>query len=273
MRDITQECSIIGEELVAFIANRPFDIAYVEYIVSNQLTQTARWFKKDSVTTGTGPTIPRELERSACKAARTILEALNENSSHKAWGFNFVLDPNGSFRLEYIYDKPSWIDSDDDDEISEDALIGPKSDEERAAMAWLQSTTNNQTAAWNLGKEKSWNINTESGNIHWTFPDGSMRSASVQLIGTLQKENSEFRWAWSNPSVPEALRQAANTLRQWGKTRGLPEFLETKTTVDELRAWSWTALAAQLSNADGGYRVDTGNGTWLYLVFSNVRPI
>lgn len=271
MRDITQECSIIGEELVAFIANRSFDIAYVEYIVFNQLTQTAHWFKKDTVTTGTGPPIPRELERSACKAAQTILEALNEKSSHKAWGFNFFLEPNGSFRLEYIYDKPSWLDSDDGNEISEDSLIGPKSEEERAAMAWLQLATNTQTAAWNLGKEKSWNINTESGNIHWSFRDGSMRSATVQLIGTLQQDTSEFRWAWSNPSVPEALRQAAETLRQWGRTRGFPEFLEAKTTVDELRAWSWTALAARLSNADGGYRVDTGNGSWLYLVFTNVR--
>lgn len=273
MGDITPECSVIGKELIAFIADRPFDIAYVEYIVSNQLTQTAHWLKKDSVTTGTGPSIPRELERSACKAARTILEIVNEKSDHRAWGFNFFLNPNGSFRLEYIYDKPSWIDSDDDDEISEDSPIGPKSDEERAAMAWLQLATNAQMADWNLGKEKSWDINTERGDICWTFPDGSMRGASVQLIGTLQRENSEFRWAWSNPSVPDALQRAAETLRQWGKTRGLPEFQEAKTRVDELRAWSWTALAAQLSNADGGYRVDTGNGTWLYLVFSNVRQI
>jgi hypothetical protein len=273
MNKQTEEFSILARELLEFVNDRPFDVAFVEYEIFEGGSRIIRGIQKDSVITQNGPSPNRELRKLADRTARVLVETVSEQSGEKAWGLMFKLWPDGKFKVEYSYIKPAWLEESENDEPdmhTDNSLYGPKLEEERDALNWLQDATARQSDAWGLGRESSWNINAQSGEIFWNFDDNNSKSATIQFLGTLKKDEGEFRWAWANSSIPDSLKKSAWTLRRWGEEHSLPEFSEEVVVVDELRVWSWAAMAARMSGAQGAYRVED-KGLWIYLVFDNLK--
>lgn len=273
MNEQRDEFSILARELLEFVNGRPFDVAYVEYVLFEGGARSIHGIQKDSVTVNDGPSSNRQLEKLAYRTARALVERASEDSGEKAWGLIFKIWPSGKFNVEFIYTKPDWLKEDDDEEDDtglDNPLYGPKLDQEKIALTWLEDETAKETAAWGLGRETSWHIDVQNGEISWTFNDKKSKSAAIQILGTLKIDDGVFRWSWANSSIPAPLTKSASILRRWGEERGIAEFSDPAVTVDELRVWSWAAMAAQMSGARGAYRVKD-NGLSIYLVFDNLK--
>jgi hypothetical protein len=139
----------------------------------------------------------------------------------------------------------------------------------RQAIDGLRAQTSAHGAAWHLGDEENWSADLESGRIEFTFSDGTIAEADMQIVGTYNTDDGTFLWGWDHPSVDEHLSLHARLALQFGEEHNLPSFIERKVqcTVDE--AWDFTAVAARLGNANGAYRGPAGT-TLVYMTFGEV---
>ncbi len=138
------------------------------------------------------------------------------------------------------------------------------------AMSELQLKTEAARTILGFGETGSnWSVDLESGLFTYTRANGIVATAPVQIIGTLNTRAGTFLWGWDHPSVPEKCRSDAQRVREWGKTNGRPEMTRRLIPCDEGAAWAFTALAAYLSSAQGGYRGPAG-ATLVFMTFGEV---
>lgn len=137
-------------------------------------------------------------------------------------------------------------------------------------MAGLQSQTAAHSATWDLGQEENWSVDQEAGTITFSFADGTVAEASVQIIGTYNTQDGTFLWGWDHPSILEPLRAHAELAKQWGETNHAEQFISRKVRCAENDAWAFTAVAARLGNANGAYRGPAGT-TLVYMTFGEIR--
>lgn len=110
------------------------------------------------------------------------------------------------------------------------------------------------------------------GWLRWTFADGRVMQAAVQVIGTYNTKTSSFMWGWDHPSIPEALRRAARQVQTLDQELSIERWTTRTVNCNEEDAWQFTALAAQQDSAAGAYRGDA-NGTWVYMSFGEPRLV
>lgn len=213
----------------------------------------------------------------ACIALRD--ETLR-TTGQRIWGLTFTLYPDGKYDIVYNYNKREDYDDSHEEVTSKDGgpvanLLGglvnaPISPVGEAflqqALDSLRTQTASNSEAWGLGTETQWNLDMNAGTLRFTFADGRVLTAPVQVVGTYNTANGTFLWGWDHPSVPEPLRRSAQRLHDYGRANGLEAFTTRSITCSEPDAWSYTAAAAQLEQAAGAYRGDAG-GTWVYMVF------
>lgn len=195
------------------------------------------------------------------------------------WSIEFRFNRQGKFSVKFGYEKPSWFDeplvNDNNSELVSSQIYKAEwqttveNEAELIALGWLREVTDQHRADWHLGGESNWSIDVPNGSIRWMFSDGTMKNAHVQFLGTFKPNNSEFRWAWANSSIPEDFQKAAVSIRELGQKNKIEEFLQPAILADEMRAWAWTAMAARILGAQGAYRVRTGD-VWLYLTFNDL---
>jgi hypothetical protein len=118
-----------------------------------------------------------------------------------------------------------------------------------------------------------WSADLEAGTIRFTSAT-RMVSAPVQVIGTYNTLDGTFLWGWDHPSVSPALGAHARLARQFGQNHDLPLFTTRKIECTEEQAWSFTAVAMYLSNAQGAYRGPAGT-TMVFMTFGDmtITPI
>lgn len=133
----------------------------------------------------------------------------------------------------------------------------------------LNTRNNKLDEQWQISTFKNYDIDLDNGIIEFRG-DKEVLGADIQVIGTFH--NGSFLWGWDHPSVPKRLRHDASLVRKWGIEKDINIFTQRKTPCDESMAWSFMAIAATLSNADGGYRAKTGD-TLVFLTISNLRII
>lgn len=225
---------------------------------------------------------------SACVFVR---DHLLQTTGQRIWGLTFTLYPDGKFNVEYDYNKPAHYEEDDDEAATTneaapvanllggllgDAVHGlpedqtPETQRLSAALSWLQSKTAEHGATWGLGSEANWNLDMNDGWLRWTFADGRVMQAAVQVVGTYNTKTSSFMWGWDHPSVPEPLRRAAQQVQTLGQELGIERWTTRTVNCTEDDAWQFTALAAQRDSAAGAYRGDA-NGTWVYMSIGEPR--
>lgn len=245
-----------------------------------------RWsLWKDGVQDRTGASPTKEIRDLALESAGFLRDHLLHTTGRRIWGLTFTLYPDGKFDTEYDYNKPPHYE--EDDEITESSettpvanllngLVNvsgpgitdqsPEAQRLSSALAWLQQQTAKYSATWGLGSEANWNLDMNEGWLRWTFADGRVMQADVQVIGTYNTKNSSFMWGWDHPSVPEPLRRAAHAVQTLGQQLGVERWTTRTVTCTEDEAWQFTALAAQQDGAAGAYR-GNANGTWVYMSF------
>lgn len=138
---------------------------------------------------------------------------------------------------------------------------------ERAVQA-LQLKTAAHDGTWGLG-QADWNADLRAGTL--TFTGERMQAVTrVQVVGTYDTDSGTFLWGWDHPSVPESVAQAARAVLAFAQEHGLQGLQKRKVACTEDDAWAFTALAAQLTDAQGAYRGPVGP-TLVFMTFSDVQ--
>lgn len=138
------------------------------------------------------------------------------------------------------------------------------------AIEGLRTQTTMHSATWHLGDEENWAADQGNGRIEFTFADGTVAEADMQIIGTYNTLDGTFLWGWDHPSVEEPLRAHAKLARDFGKKHKLSKYTERTIECTEDEAWELTAVAARLGNANGAYRGPAGTAL-VYMTFGEIE--
>lgn len=269
---------------IAFARGRPWDFVTCHAVILNRMARIQIYLVHDNRIererlAGTDAVAAPE------DAALFLRDDLLKTTGERIWGLTFTLYPEGRFSIEFDGNKPKGHEtaSTTGEPLSVEerlprawdrmaaALTSPQSFEDQwlvTAMAWLDQQTAKHRLAWGLGSETQWHLDMDTGRLRWTFADGRMMQASVQVVGTYDTRDKRFTWGWDHPSVPKPLQRAAQQVR----TLGFDRWITRVVNCSQEEAWQFAAVAAQHDGAAGAYRGDT-NGTWMYLSFDEPRTV
>jgi hypothetical protein len=138
------------------------------------------------------------------------------------------------------------------------------------SVAGLRTQTSAHAATWHLGEETNWAADQDTGRIRFTFADGTVAEADLQIVGTYNTLDGTFLWGWDHPSVAEPLRKHSSLAKEFGEKHGLTLYTERKVKCSEEDAWAFTAVAARLGNANGAYRGPAGTAL-VYMTFGEIK--
>lgn len=136
----------------------------------------------------------------------------------------------------------------------------------------LRTQTSTHAATWHLGEEANWAADQDTGRIRFTFKDGTIAEADVQIVGTYNTLDGTFLWGWDHPSVAEPLRKHATLAKEFGEKHGLSKYTERKVICSDDQAWEFMAVAARLAKANGAYRGPAG-AALVYMTFGEIKLI
>jgi len=137
------------------------------------------------------------------------------------------------------------------------------------ALEGLRVQSAAHASAWNFGSAENWAADQETGEIVFTFEDGTTARADMQIVGTYNADAGSFLWGWDHPSVKEPLREHAKLARKFGEEHHLPSYTQRMVACTEDEAWAFTATAARLGNANGAYRGPAGTAM-VFMTFGEV---
>lgn len=135
----------------------------------------------------------------------------------------------------------------------------------------LQLVTDEHRNRWQLGQEKSWVVDETRSTISFSFANGAVASAPVQVVGTYHLDNNTFIWGWKHPNVLPNLQRHAARVRDFGLEYGSKELTTQQIACTEKRAWQYTALAMLLAEANGAYCLQTAPDTFVFVTFGEVE--
>jgi hypothetical protein len=138
------------------------------------------------------------------------------------------------------------------------------------SMRKLQFLTSVHERTWGISRVATWNIDQGREKIFWTFANGRVVEAPVQIIGTFDPQTSTFLWSWANHSILSSMQTSANRVREYGATYGIERFTTNLVNISEHEAWQLAATATHLANAKGAYRAESGRAI-VFVTFGDVK--
>ncbi|MEN5031577.1 DUF6882 domain-containing protein [Pseudomonas sp. Ps21-P2] len=145
------------------------------------------------------------------------------------------------------------------------------------AMAALMSKQEALQQKYGLGGMARWWLNQETAALSFFDElDREVVRALIINIGSFVPKQSSWKWAWSNPSVPDALRERASPLKELQAITGFELFGDEEAfpIEDESMAWELAAFAVQHLKAVGCYRApSSSDGPTIYLAITELKRI
>jgi hypothetical protein len=139
-------------------------------------------------------------------------------------------------------------------------------------LATLQERNERNCRDWGMDRAARWNLDVDRRQLLFTLPGGARVSASPQIIGSLDTQRRQWRWAWANQSVDAPLREHAEKLREFGEQHDFPALTQPAWPATEQDGWNMTALALHLYDAEGAYRAPAGR-LHVFLTFDDVKRL
>lgn len=283
-RSVEQAHQELKNACHAFIRGRPWDSVTCHAVILNKMARINIYLVHENKIdrkrlAWTGSSAAPE------SASLFLRDDLLRTTGERIWGLTFTLYPDGKFNIEFDCNKPKGHEATPTHgealPVAEKlpqawgrlaaALSAHSTFEDQwlvTAMGWLQQQTILHREAWGLGSETQWNLDMNEGRVRWTFADGRVMQAAVQVVGTYSTKEGRFMWGWDDPSVPEPLRRAAQQVRTLGFDRWVQRVVDC--TQDD--AWQFAAMAAQHDGAAGACRGDV-NGSWVYVSFDEPKTV
>ena len=99
------------------------------------------------------------------------------------------------------------------------------------AVAELRTMTQVHEKTWGMGKAANVKVDQDAGKIVWTFRDGLVVEAPVEIVGTYNPASASFLWSWANHTILGRLQGSANRVRAYGEAHGIADFTSRLVTV------------------------------------------
>jgi hypothetical protein len=124
------------------------------------------------------------------------------------------------------------------------------------ARAELESKQESLTRSYGFGRyEKFW-FDQLTGKLQLKDSSGRVEvEADVTPIGSFSENSGTWKWAWSNESIVDALRQRSERLKELHAITGMDVFAAPAFRADEQMAWDATAMAVSHLGCMGCYRM------------------
>ncbi len=135
------------------------------------------------------------------------------------------------------------------------------------ALAELEVKTAAHVHLWGLDTA-DWSVKVSAAEITFTG-ENVQAMAPMQIVGTYNTQDGTWLWGWDHPSVPAPCAQAAGAVREFAGQHRLTALQDRKIQCSEADAWAFTALAAQLTEAQGAYRGPTSTAL-VFMTFGKV---
>lgn len=147
----------------------------------------------------------------------------------------------------------------------------------QTAMTALMDKQEELSRHYALGDMARWWLDQDNATIQF-FDDYDRLAVEAEIlnIGSFAPGRSSWKWAWSNPTVPDALRAKALPLRELQAISGIELFgsEEAFSIEDEAMAWELAAIAVHHLNALGCYRVPSPpDGPTIFLALTHVKRV
>lgn len=111
------------------------------------------------------------------------------------------------------------------------------------------------TKQFGLGKLARWDHDQTTDHLLLSDSEGRVRvEAGTIPVGSYSTNSGTWRWAWANPSVPEASRAKAATLCGLFETTGIEIFRMELFEAEGEMPWELAAMAVSHLSALGCYR-------------------
>lgn len=120
---------------------------------------------------------------------------------------------------------------------------------------------------YGLGTYGRYEIDLPTATIRFLDDKGTERIRSgIQVAGTWSP--SVWLWSWDNDSVPEAAKKELVKVQQFGEEHEFEHLMGSFDPCDEGEAWTLTAIAAQILDAECLYRAPAKTSTVFLLLFN-----
>jgi hypothetical protein len=126
---------------------------------------------------------------------------------------------------------------------------------------------------WWLENYDEWNLQQDDGTlVVRTSPRGEPieARAPAQIIGSFNRLDGTWLWAWDNPSIAESLKRDARRVKQFGEEKSFTELTTPKVATDLQGALRFAAIASHVCAAQGVFSAAIGE-TYLYINFGEVK--
>jgi hypothetical protein len=140
---------------------------------------------------------------------------------------------------------------------------------QKLSVEELRLKTQAHKKAWGFDKFDRWDLDQDTGELVFSFPDGIKAVSPAQIIGTYNTRDHTWLWAWANPSIDEKLSADALKVRKYGEEHKIDRLTKSKWAGIEEDAWAMAALAVKLCGKQGAYRGPAG-ATHVFIVFGEV---
>jgi hypothetical protein len=137
------------------------------------------------------------------------------------------------------------------------------------SMEELKIKTSAHDNLFNLGTA-AWNADLDKRIIVFTSPNGIKATCSLQIIGTINTQDSIWLWSWGNETIDSELQLHAKAVKIYGEENNIEQFTLRKFLCSEETAWELVAIACKLGNAQGAYRGPAGSAN-VFMTYYNVQ--
>jgi hypothetical protein len=110
-----------------------------------------------------------------------------------------------------------------------------------------------------------WDYYQESAQL--VFSGGAQPDlvADIEFVGTLSTTSDSWMWSWANFSLLEPVRSRIGAVRDFGEKHGYPLLTVPKWQAAMQDGWHMSAVALDLFDGLGAYRVPTDDG-YIFMV-------
>lgn len=218
------------------------------------------------------PVSATSLDASVTTLDRTLASPPPSNPSYLKWKERFGRDEAD------IFAKPIKVLIQDLAEIRSLKAVDSTPDPDNLDFAKFLEKANNHLATltaaheatWRIGKAENWFADQGTSELKWTFEDGVVVTAPMQIIGTYNTTDQSFLWGWDHPSVVEGLGEDAAKVLAYANKNKVEHLTQRLVRCTEEEAWEFAALATLLCNRQGAYRGPAGP-TMIFMTFGELK--
>lgn len=117
----------------------------------------------------------------------------------------------------------------------------------------LAIKTDAHRSMWQFGQEERWEVDQSNWTLKFFFRD-KLVSAPVQIIGTFNRKDHTWLWAWANSTLEDPVIEHSIKLQELGQQWSMKKLTTPKWSCKERDGWEMLALAVKMCGTQCGYR-------------------